>query len=88
MIKNKNDEKENSKTKRISVKSIILDEQSGKNNNCSQLYDKYMASKLVNGLNGLNRIKNLIGDINANYIDDENEKNNYDTKNENEDPFK
>ena len=60
LIKNKNDAKENSKTKRISVKSIILDEQSGKNNNCSQLYDKYMASKLVNGLNGLNRIKNLI----------------------------
>ena len=38
--------------------------------------------------NDINRIKNLIGDINANYIDDENEKNNYDTKNENEDPFK
>ena len=39
--------------------------------------------------NDINRIKNLIGDINANFIDDENEKNNYDTKNENiEDPFK
>ena len=38
--------------------------------------------------NDINRIKNLIGDINANFIDDENEKNNYDTKSENIDPFK
>ena len=60
LIKNKKDAKESSKTKGISVKSIILDEQSGKNNNFSQLYDKYMANKLVNGLNGLYRIKNLI----------------------------
>jgi len=38
--------------------------------------------------NDINRIKNLIGDVNANFIDDENEKNNYDTKSENIDPFK
>ena len=38
--------------------------------------------------NDINRIKNIIGDINANFIDDENEKNNYDTKSENIDPFK
>ena len=38
--------------------------------------------------NDINRIKNSIGDINANFIDDENEKNNYDTKSENIDPFK
>ena len=60
LIKNKKDTKENSKTKGISMKSIILDEQSGKNSNYNKLYGKYMANKLVNGLNGLNRIRNLI----------------------------
>ena len=37
----------------------------------------------------IDRIKNLIGEINPNFIDDENEKNNYKKNNEeNEDPFK
>jgi len=40
--------------------------------------------------NGIDRIKNLIGEINANFIDDEDEKNNNDEKKEDieEDPFK
>ena len=37
----------------------------------------------------IDRIKNLIGEINPNFIDDENEKNNYkENSEENEDPFK
>ena len=39
--------------------------------------------------NDIDRIKNLIGEINPNFIDDENEKNNYkENSEENEDPFK
>jgi len=39
--------------------------------------------------NDIDRIKNLIGEINPNFIDDENEKNNYkENGEENEDPFK
>ena len=40
--------------------------------------------------NDIDRIKNLIGEINANFIDDEDEKNNNDEKKEDieEDPFK
>ena len=39
--------------------------------------------------NDIDRIKNLIGEINPNFIDDENEKNNYKENNEEiEDPFK
>jgi hypothetical protein len=39
--------------------------------------------------NDIDRIKNLIGEINPNFIDDENEKNNYkENSEENDDPFK
>jgi len=62
LVKNKNDAKGNDQTKgKLSVKTIILDEQSGKNNKSSKIYDKYMVNKLANGLNGLNKIRNLIG---------------------------
>ena len=50
--------------------------------------NNYNACKKIQG--DIDRIKNLIGEINANYIDDENEKNNYHEKNieDIEDPFK